>query len=163
MTEQTFVSSNGPEKAKYLARMEVKFQQGLQNVKHTFNFEGLAERFGGEALYIEYGGLPPLMANGVRFPDQETHDRAWESVYAELNAIEDEMESGNFMVLEFGDSHNPNEPYLTESAKIAHSMLHRKTGGPLSIHDAELVEKGIIGQFRPTRVTDVDNYTPPSS
>lgn len=151
--------SNGPQKQRYLQRMEVKFANGLKNIHHSFNFEGIAKQYGGEPLFIEVGGIPPFMANGVKFPDQETHDRAWEGVYEELNRIEDEIESGNFTVLEFGDSWDPNEPYLTESAKIAHAMQHRKTGGPLSIHDAELVEKGIIGAFTPpVRIYDIDNY-----
>ena len=161
MTEevQTIVSSDGPEKARYLARMDVKFKNGLRNIHHTFNFEGLAKEFGGKALYTPIYGIPPIMANGVRFPDQETHDRAWESVYAGLNRIEDEMEAGNCVLMEFGDHPDPDYDYVTEQAKIEHALQHRKGGGRLSKHDAGLVEKGILGVFTPpVQIFDIDNY-----
>lgn len=155
----TIVASSGPEKERYLARMAIKFDNGLKNIKHSFNFEGIAKQYGGEPLYIEYFGMPPIMANGVKFPDQETHDRAWEGVYAELNKVEDEMDAGNCVTFEFGDHPDPNYDYVTEAAKIEHSLMHRKRGGELSKHDAELVEKGILGRYNPpVRVLDVDNY-----
>lgn len=153
------VPNDGPEKARYLARMDVKFKNGLKNIKHSFNFEGIAETYGGVATYTDYGFGPPVLANGVTFPDQETHNRAWEGVYADLNKIEDEIESGNTVLFEFGDSHDPNQDYVTEQAKIEHSLQHRKTGGPLSKHDAGLVEKGILGAFKPpVQIFDIDNY-----
>ena len=161
MTEevQTIVSSDGPEKARYLARMDVKFKNGLKNIKHTFNFEGIAQKYGGEALFIDYGLGKPVMANGVKFPDQETHNRAWEGVYADLNRVEDEIESGNCVLMEFGDHPDPDYDYITEQAKIEHSLMHRNGGGRLSKHDAGLVEKGILGAFTPpVQIFNIANY-----
>lgn len=163
---EPIVPYDGPEKTRYLERMQVKFDLGMKSINFFMNYEGLAEKYGGTALYTPYGDLPPVMANGVVFPDQETHDRAWAAFYAELNAVEDEMEQGNMVTMEFGDSRYPNHPYVTEAAKIEHVLKFRKSfldnGGVLSIHEEDLVSRGIIGKFNPpVRITDVDNYEPP--
>jgi hypothetical protein len=162
MTVQAIVPSNGPEKTRYLERMSKKFDEGMKNIHHTFNFEAIAKEYGGTALYSEYMGMPAIMANGVEFPDQETHDRAWEGVFGTLNKMQDEIELGNAVLFEFGDSTDPNYDLKTEQGKINHALLHRKRGGPLSIHDAELVEKGILGKYTGTgtRVDNVDNWDP---
>lgn len=165
MTEQastTIVESSGPEKARYIERMSEKIKQGMRYANFFVNYEGLAEKYGGTPLYQEVAGLPPILANGVEFPDQETHNRAWESVYAEINRALDEVEAGNTKPLEFGDSTDPNYEYHTDEGKVKHVLHMRsiaeRTGQPelKSRWEQEVLDRGLL----PVKVDSIDNWNP---